>query len=148
MKRIRLLSLVLLVVLLTGCLSPRIDVTIDPDTIKVTSEMTAIEGVSLKFKMRGGISFSYTLKEVLVTLKDEDGGEERITPKTVDLENKKIPVFFGVSRAIAIDPISLDGIEGIGADLYDQLLKGEKWTLEIVVVGTKDSTATAKVIFE
>ncbi len=84
----------LLVVLLTGCLSPRIDVTIDPDTIKVTSEMTAIEGVSLKFKMRGGISFSYTLKEVLVTLKDEDGGEERITPKTVDLENKKIPVFF------------------------------------------------------
>ncbi len=67
LKRIRLLSLVLLVVLLTGCLSPRIDVTIKPNPIIVTAGMGETEEISLVFKMKG-FSLGYTLKEVLVTL--------------------------------------------------------------------------------
>ncbi len=145
MKRIRLLSLVLLVVLLTGCLSPRIDVAIKPNPIIVTAGMGETEEISLVFKMKG-FSLGYTLKEVLVTLMDEEG-DEKVT-KTFDLENKKIPVLPGVGHTQAIGSIPLDEISDLNSEQYDEVLKGKEWRLEIVVVGTKNSEATATVKFE
>lgn len=133
-----------MVVVLTGCLSPRIDVAIKPNPIKVTAGQEKLEGISLEFKMRG-LSLGYQLKEVVVTLTDHEDG----TPvnKTFPL-NKTIWVVAGVSHTENLDPIELEGIDGLAPEVYDAVLKGKEWTLEIVVVGTKDSPATAKVVFE
>lgn len=145
LKKIRLLSLLLLLVVLTGCLSPRIDVAIKPNPIVVTADQESLTGLKLEFKMRG-FSLGYTLQEVLVTVTDHEG-EERIS-KTFDLDNKKIPIIPGASHKENLEPISLGEIGELAPEVYDEVLKGKEWTLKIVVVGTKDSPAKAKIKFE
>lgn len=144
MKKFRILSLLLLVVLLTGCLKPGLDIAIKPNPIIVTEETVEkgeLADISVKLKMRG-FSFSYTLKEMSVTLTDHEGN----TPfhERIDLKNKKIPVMWPLGKSIDVDPIPLEKIDGFAYDL----LKGEKWELEIVVEGTETSIGKATVEFK
>lgn len=145
MKRIRLLSLLVLVALfLTGCLAPSLRLTIFPNPIKVTVDQSELKDLKLKVNL-SGFSLGYEVKTAEVVLRDAEGEVKKEATQTID---KKFPVAPGISRVIDLGTISLEGIEELTPELYDEHFKGETWTLTVTLTGTKDSTATANIVFE
>lgn len=143
-KQFKLFSLLLVVILLTGCLSPRLDFTISPDPIKIQYGQSEVKGLTLNFKT-SGFSLSYKLDQVEIRLEDKE--DELILNQVKDL-NESIPIVPGIKKPYELPAISLEDIANIEPkEAYDVYVKGE-YTLTITVTGTKTSTATAKVIFE
>lgn len=144
MKQFRLLSLLLLVVLLTGCLAPTLRLSISPNPIKIEFGDEEIKDLKVKVSL-SGFSFKYEVKTAEVVLKDHEG-----TTKIKETQNinKSFPVVPFISKTIDIGSISLDGLDGFTEDLYDDILKGKTYKLEITLKGTKDSSAKADVKFQ
>lgn len=143
MKRSLLLFIVVITIFLTGCLSPSINVSIEPEVTTINAGDTQLEGLVLKFKM-SGFSFGYRLDEVYVEILDENG--DQVTEQSQKL-NLKIPVIAGVKKDVELDPISLDDIEYLTEAAYDEKLKGKDYTLKITVFGAKETSSTATIQF-
>lgn len=145
MKKLRLLSLLLLVsVLLTGCLSPKVSLTIEPNPIKVTVGQEEITGLAVWIKT-SGFSIRYQLDKVVGILTDADG--EIIATMQKDLD-QSTPVVPGIKKKVELPAISLAEVAELDEALYEEHLKGQEWELEITLIGTKDSNAKAKVLFQ
>ncbi|HHY09420.1 MAG TPA: hypothetical protein GX528_02510 [Firmicutes bacterium] len=115
-----------------------------PQEIYIVQNQTHID---LKLKVRTSGLGSYTLHRVHVTVEGEDG-EELFEPKTQEI-NISRTIVPGVPFDIDLDPIRLDGIEGLySEELYEEHLKGRVFTLEITLEATKNSSNTAKLIFQ
>ncbi len=136
MRQLKLLSLLVVVLLLTGCLSPRLNFTISPATIIITEGQDTLENLVLKVKT-SGFSLKYVIDQALV----------EITGEVID-PGITTPVGFGAGKDVKLDPISLGSISELQEGAYETALKGKQYTLTIVLTGTKESKATAVVKFE
>ena len=145
MRQLKLLSLLVVVLLLTGCLSPRLNFTISPATIIITEGQDTLENLVLKVKT-SGFSLKYVIDQALVEITGEDR-EEPLLEKVID-PGITTPVGFGAGKDVKLDPISLGSISELQEGAYETALKGKQYTLTIVLTGTKESKATAVVKFE
>lgn len=145
-----LISLVLVAVLLTGCLTPKVNFTISPNPISVKKGQTEVDLV-LKVKL-SGFSFAYTVESAVVEFFDEDG-EAVLEEPIVEELNETIPVFSGVGKDVKLDAISLDAFfQGLDPEytdvLYDEMLKGKTYSVKITLTGKNPTSNTAMVKFE
>lgn len=151
MKRfLGLFSVLLVAFLLTGCLAPKVNFTIEPQEIKLNSDSTVIPKITLNVKL-SGFSFAYLVEKAVVNVYEEGETESLMTYEKEIQE--EIPIILGYKETIEITNIPLtDFFEGIDPsykdELYDELLKGNKYTLEITLTGKNPTTNTATIIFE
>lgn len=151
-KRFALLALLLVTVLLTGCLAPKVNFTIKPDPIELTFEKTKVDEITLEVRL-SGVGFNYEVKEALIELFEGEPKGEPVyyTSKTI---NKRIPVMVpGYKEKITVKDISLEPFfEQVNPELselvYETKLKNKPHTLKITLTGKNPTSNTAKVKFE
>lgn len=149
MKKLGLLSLLLMAVLLTGCLAPSLRVAISPNPIEVVFGDTELKDITVKFSKHGWGSLHV---DKLVLVLEDDESKESFGEIEV---NQGIPVVPFGSVTKVLDPIKIVDIlvdvdELIFTDeqVYDEVLRGESYKLIIHVEGTKPTLGTATVEFK
>lgn len=144
MRRVGLLStLLLVVVLLTGCLTPKVNFTIHPDPITITAGQTELTGITLRVRL-SGFSFAYLVEEAVVTL--EDDKSEEVLREIVEI-NTQIPIIGGLGKDVDLPDISLEGLADLNELVYDEVLKGKDYQLKITLTGKNPTSAQAVVQF-
>lgn len=148
MKKLGLLSLLLMAVLLTGCLAPKVNFTIEPNPIIVTSDMDKLEEITLKVKL-SGFSFAYTVEDAVVELFDDE--DELVFEDSQEI-NKRIPVVSGFGDDIDLPAISLAKLfENIDPNyteaIYEAELKDKVYELRITLTGKNPTSSTVNVEF-
>lgn len=149
MKKIKVLSLLVVALLLTGCLAPGLRFTISPNPIKVKFKQTEIPELTLKVKTQG-FGTNFRLDKAIVQIKDEKG-ESVGTPYEEKInETVKFIVPF-VTTSVSLKEVSLGSIAELEEMLDEEVyktLKDKEYTMTITLTGTKASIASAKIIFE
>ncbi|NLJ79873.1 MAG: hypothetical protein GX335_02490 [Firmicutes bacterium] len=141
MKRISVISLLLITVLLAGCLSASVTFLMDsPLTIERGQETLDL---GLKAKLSGFGKF--TINTVTISIKD--GEDFLFGPETATLD-KTVTVGPLGTVSVPMDPVSLEGVADLSATEYEKELKGKEYILELLVEGTKNSTAKSTVQFK
>lgn len=172
MKRFGLISLLLLVVFLTGCFAPKVNVKIAPNPIKITAEKLleddfVIKGIELKLST-SGFSLNYEILGAEAVLFDDK--DKEIVKKTVEIK-KGTPIVPGVKLTEKVPEISLKELFDFDVDAnldldlpiddetYDALLKekftayynenwrGKVYKLEVTITGKNPTTDKANIEF-
>lgn len=173
MKKSRVIVLLLLVVFLTGCLKPQINVKIVPNPIELTAEGLLesdflISGVKLKFRT-SGFSADYKIEDVRIVVYEAEE-EEPLLTKTVEID-KSTPIIPGQDFEEDVPDIclkelfdldmdeELDLLEHLGDEQYEELFRErfltyyeEEWKdhsfwIEVHVGGTNPTSNEAEVKF-
>ncbi|HBN97386.1 MAG TPA: hypothetical protein DDZ66_13930 [Firmicutes bacterium] len=166
-----LISLVLVAVLLTGCLTPKVNVGIEPNPIKLTAEKLldndfVITGIKLNLRT-SGFSTGYTIEGVKAVVFDDD--DEAIFEKLVDIDTK-IPIVPGIPREEEVPDISLKELFDFDVDLdldipiddenyherlkeqfseyYNENWKDKVYKLTVTITGKNPTSDTAEIRFE
>jgi len=153
-KRVGILALVLVAVLLTGCLSPKITFSILPKTINISFDT---EEVELKAEVKMSGFGSYIIEQAALELLDEEGESVLKEPKVYTVNQKVTVVPIGsvfkpqvpiaTLRLADVYAEILDGQE-LTEDLYNSELKGRIYTLKITLMGTTNPSAEATLEFK
>lgn len=152
MKRfLGLFSLLLVTFLLTGCLSPSVKMTIEPSSIIVKKDTQVLDDIVVKVKP-SGFSTKYLIDTALIEILDGDGQPVCEFTKEIGMEIIIVPLVIP-TRPIPVPEIKLETIykelhSEYTPDLYDDVLKGEKFTLKVILTGTKTSETTAEILFK
>lgn len=146
MRSFRFVSFLLAALLLGGCLSPRLDLTISPAVLEIVRGQEKTEDIQLRLKM-SGFSSAFWLERVEAVLLDENG--EEVLEHTKEL-NISIPIVSGVKRSQNLGPLDLSALSALyeNEEIYDKVLRGKEYLLRITVFGTKTNSADAKVQFK
>ena len=144
MKQLKILSLLVVVVLLTGCLSPMIRFTISPDPIKIQKGQEKLD-LTLKFRT-SGFGLGYKVDKAIITIVEKNG-DALLAPQTVDL-SLSIPVVPFVKRDVPIKDIPLGEIAQLKEEALYEALKEKEYTLKVTIKGTEESLDSAKIVFE
>lgn len=153
MKHWKLLSLVVAVIFLAGCLAPKINFTIKPDPITIRFQQSELTGITLQFKM-SGLSFSYTLESAVIEVRD--GAGEVVYEHTESI-GESIWVVGGVADDYELPSISLLPLwkeieQSLGfaltEEVYNSELKGQEYELKMILAGKNPTEDTAVVRFE
>lgn len=147
-KSLVLFTVIAAALLLTGCLSPKINFRIEPNPIVVTFDDFALRNVTLHFRLSG--IGSYTLKSVLVEGMDNQG--ELVFSHQEDM-NETIFVVPGVSDSVDLPTVDLSDLcDEMGIELsetaYNSELKGKTFQLKITLTGKNPTSDTAELKFE
>lgn len=168
-----LISLVVVAVLLTGCLTPKANVKIEPNPIVLTAEKLldndfVIKDIKLNLRT-SGFSTGYIIEGARVAVLDEE--DKSVFEKMIDI-GKKTPIIPGVSHTEEVPAVSLNDLFDFDVDEdldigipiddedYDQLLKeqftkyydenwkGKTYKLTVIITGKNPTTDTADIRFE
>ena len=153
MKHWKLLSLVVAVIFLAGCLAPKINFTIKPDPITIRfqqSELTrdhpAVQNVGFELLLHTG--------EPVIEVRD--GAGEVVYEHTESI-GESIWVVGGVADDYELPSISLlplwEEIEqslgfALTEEVYNSELKGQEYELKMILAGKNPTEDTAVVRFE
>ena len=159
MKKWLLISgMILVVALLTGCLTPKVNVAIKPNPIELTAETLWENDLHIKdIKLQlstSGFSTSYTIEGGIVAVVDEDG-EDVFEPFTFDIGATTI-IVPGIKLEEEGPEVSLapafdyDGVFAKDSfiEYYDENWKGKELKLSVTIKGKNPTTGTAKIVFE
>lgn len=151
MRYLKLSSLLLVVVLLAGCLSARVDFTVSPQQIEIKHGQEVISGLELQFRL-SGFSTNYQLDKIMAELVDDKG--ETLYERTEEL-NESIPV---VPLGTILDPIEfpdidLTSIEGLAdlhadEDVYNEVLVGKKYKLKLTLLAKRIVEDEVEILFK
>ena len=160
MRKLSLLaSLVVVVAVLTGCLTPKVNVRLEPNPIRLNAKQLFaddfhIKGLKLHLST-SGFSVNYQIEGAEVTVLD-DQGELVFDPITVEI-GKDTPIFPGVKRTEDGPDVSLGELfeyEGEFSEAHfieyynEKNWKGKIYKLIVTITGKNPTTDTADIRFE
>lgn len=159
MKRlISLIAVVMIAVLLTGCLTPKVNVRIEPNPIRLNAPQLFADDLhikNLKLHLRtSGFSTSYKIEGVEARVLD-DKGELVFDPIVIEID-KSTPILPGIDfteDGIEVSLRTLFEYEGEFTEeqflsYYNENWKGKVYKLVVTVTGLNPTTDEAAIRFE
>lgn len=131
-----------LVMMLAGCLSPSISITVKPDPIKFKFGETS-KDITVTFKTSGFGKIK--LETLAIQLLDDQEDEVLSEEVELDKDTYVVPfISFDVKETVEL-PSELKDLK---EEVYETDLKGKTYSLIISVTGDKPVVAEVDVIFE
>lgn len=157
-KWILVVGMVLVAALLTGCLTPKVNVKIEPNPIKLNAEQLwkdnfYVKGIVLHLST-SGFSTNYEIKGGIVTVVDKDG-RDVLDPITFDI-GEKTPIVPGVKLRENGPDFSLGELFDYEGDLteeqfiayYNENWQGKVYELSVTITGKNPTIGKADIRFE
>ncbi|MCK9525695.1 MAG: hypothetical protein M0R49_07175 [Limnochordia bacterium] len=157
-RSILLASLVLIVVVLTGCLAPKVNVRIAPNPIKLSAKQLYADDFNVKgLKLHlstSGFSVNYTIGGAVISVVD-DKGDPALEPITVEI-GKGTPIVPGIEMTENGPEVSLGELfDYDGSPTEEQFIKyyNENWKdkvykVSVTITGDNPTSDTADIRFE
>jgi len=153
-----LVSLILVAVLLTGCLAPKVYVKISPNPIKINpQELYAddfnVKGLELILRT-SGFSANYRIEGATVTVIDDEENPV-FEPRVIEID-RETPIIPGIKLTIPAGDVSLRDLFDYDGEpteeefiaYYNENWKGKTYKLTITIEGENPTTDTADIKFE
>lgn len=131
-----------LVMMLAGCLSPSISITVKPDPIKFKFGETS-KDITVTFKTSGFGKIK--LETLAIQLLDDQEDEVLSEEVELDKDTYVVPfISFDVEETVELP----SELKDLTEEVYETDLKGKTYSLIISVTGDKPVVAEVDVIFE
>ena len=131
-----------LVMMLAGCLSPSISITVKPDPIKFKFGETS-KDITVTFKTSGFGKIK--LETLAIQLLDDQEDEVLSEEVELDKDTYVVPfISFDVKETVELP----SELKDLSEEVYETDLKGKTYSLIISVTGDKPVVAEVDVIFE